>query len=68
MASSDSRCGFVRSHMIRSLEAIVIVLLSFSKLLSNHQSNLTVNSSMIPISEHNLSSYIIFSYEGFVLS
>ncbi|CAH8267753.1 unnamed protein product [Arabidopsis lyrata] len=24
MASSDSRCGFVRSHMIRSLEAIRI--------------------------------------------
>ena len=28
MASSDSRCGYVRSHMIRSLEAILIVLFS----------------------------------------
>jgi len=28
LASSDSLCGFVRSHMIRSLEAKSIVLLS----------------------------------------
>ncbi|CAN7032742.1 hypothetical protein Bca4012_045236 [Brassica carinata] len=57
LASSDSLCGFFRSHTIRSLEAIPIVLpfVFYTFSLSTN----TVNSSlMLLISENNLSNYM----------
>ncbi|CAF2332956.1 unnamed protein product [Brassica napus] len=60
LASSDSLCGFSRSHTIRSLEAIPIVLpFVFQYILPNPSSIiLLIQVLMLLINEKNLSSYI----------